>query len=36
MKAPTRALLRIELEKWKHLLPLLCEVSVPVERELVS
>lgn len=33
MKEPTRVLLRIELEKWKRLLPSLCEVSVPMERE---
>lgn len=31
MKEPTHALPRIELEKWKLLLPSLCEVSVPME-----
>jgi len=31
MKERTHALLRIALEKWKPLLPSLCEVSVPVE-----
>lgn len=36
MKEPTHALQRIESEKWKPLLPLLCEVSVPVEREPVT
>lgn len=36
MKEPTYALLRIELEKWKPLLPSLCEVSVPMEGEPVS
>lgn len=36
MKEPTHALLRIELERWKPLLPSLCEVSVPVEGGTVS
>lgn len=35
MKERTHALLRIELEKWKPLLPSLCEVSVPMEEGLV-
>lgn len=35
-KEPTPALLRIELEKWKLLLPSLCEVSLPTGRGSVS
>ena len=36
MREPTHALLRIELEKWKPLLPSLCEVSVCMEGGPVS